>query len=158
MRRPPRTQDWNEIGKGSDKGRTCVPTASNFGSFNPYVQRASYTIKERISRGDFCAQSESTCVPRPKTESRLKLLPSSGFSVHGFNAGDVRPRNDGRCPGRNSFCQICGVFPYSGRYPFRRKASHALVENFPAIAMPCQDHEPFTRTCSVFNGSSELNE
>jgi hypothetical protein len=41
-------------------------------------------------------------------------------------------------------------------YPSRREASHALVENFPAIAMPCQDHEPFTRTYSVFNGC-ELN-
>src|ERR1700678_265484 len=104
-------RDRNRIGQG-----TSLRTDSfQFGSLNPYVQRASYTIKERTTRGDFCTQSKSTWVPRPKTESRLKFLPSSGFSVHRFNAGDVRPRNDGQCPSRNSFCHICGVFPYSGR-------------------------------------------
>jgi hypothetical protein len=63
VRRPRRTEDRTGVGKGPDKGLACIPTASNLGSFNPYVQPASWTIKDRITRGNFCAQSESTCVP-----------------------------------------------------------------------------------------------
>ena len=110
-----RTKDRTGIGQGFDQRQACLGQLPNLGSCNPYVQRASCTIKEGIARGLLRA-IKSTYVPWPKTEFKVEICFQARDSRSMLSMRVAyRPGTGGLCPTQNSFCPLCGVARYSGR-------------------------------------------